>query len=151
MSKKITLSDSDIIAAAKNNLSVTAAATSLGVQYSTFKRHAIRLGVFKPNPSGKGISKPITDDRKIPLTEILDGQHPNYQTNKLRIRLLCEGIKENKCEMCKCTTWLENPIPLELDHIDGIRHNHKLSNLRLLCPNCHALTSTYRGKNKKPA
>lgn len=46
------------------------------------------------------------------------------------------------------TEWLNEPIPLELDHINGICHDNRLENLRLLCPNCHAKTSTYRGKNK---
>jgi hypothetical protein len=39
-------------------------------------------------------------------------------------------------------------FPLELDHIDGDRWNSELSNLRLICPNCHAFTPTYRGRNK---
>ena len=84
---------------------------------------------------------------KIELTSILEGNHPSYQTNKLRIRLIKEGIKSHECECCGVTKWLDNPISLELDHIDGNRNNHKLSNLRILCPNCHSQTSTYRGKN----
>lgn len=43
------------------------------------------------------------------------------------------------------------PIPLELDHIDGNHQNNALQNLRLLCPNCHALTPTFRDKNKSCA
>jgi hypothetical protein len=43
--------------------------------------------------------------------------------------------------------WEGGPIPLELDHVDGDRRNNDPSNLRLLCPNCHALTPTYRGRN----
>lgn len=149
MGKKISITDDEIILAATSNLSVTAAATSLGVQYGTFRRHAIRLGVFKPNPAGIGISKPITDERKISLSEILEGKHPSYQSNKLRKRILNEKIKEHKCEVCETTDWLDRPVPLELDHIDGVRHNHLLSNIRLLCPNCHAQTDTYRGKNTR--
>lgn len=151
MGKRISCSDADIIEASQKSNSATAAAALLGVQYGTYKKHALRLGVFKKNQSGAGVSKPILDDRKIELREILSGKHPQYQSNKLRLRLLKEGIKEHKCEVCDITEWLEKPAPLELDHIDGNRHNHKIKNLRLLCPNCHAQTDTYRGKNTRNA
>lgn len=56
----------------------------------------------------------------------------------------------NKC--CKCGWCETNPytkrIPLEVDHIDGNSENNSESNLQLLCPNCHSLTSTYRGANR---
>lgn len=45
------------------------------------------------------------------------------------------------------TEWLGQPIPLELHHKDGNKNHNELSNYELLCPNCHALTDTYRGKN----
>ncbi|WP_083937631.1 HNH endonuclease [Hymenobacter aerophilus] len=45
--------------------------------------------------------------------------------------------------------WVGEPIPLELHHINGINNDHRLENLQLLCPNCHALTDNYRGKNQK--
>lgn len=149
MGRKISCTDQDIIEASEKFLSVTQAAASLGIKYNTYRVHAIRLGVFKPNQSGKGISKPIQDDRKIDLQEILEGKHPQYQSNKIRRRLLGEGLKEHKCEKCGITEWLGNPAPLELDHIDGNRQNHKIENLRLLCPNCHSQTDTYRGRNTK--
>lgn len=54
-----------------------------------------------------------------------------------------------KCSKCGCDgNWQGGKIALELDHIDGDNTNHSLNNLRYLCPNCHALTSTYRGLNK---
>lgn len=71
----------------------------------------------------------------------------NWQSNKLRRRLLIDKIKDFVCEICGLTEWMGNPIPLELDHIDGDKHNNELDNLRIICPNCHATTSTYRGKN----
>jgi hypothetical protein len=57
---------------------------------------------------------------------------------------------ENKCCLCG---WGEinkttGKIPLEVDHIDGDFKNNKIENLRLLCPNCHSLTSTYKSLNK---
>ena len=70
-------------------------------------------------------------------------------SSKLRPKLLKEGLLEAKCYSCSNTDWLGQPISLELEHIDGNNKNNTLSNLTLLCPNCHAQTSTYRGKNIK--
>lgn len=52
------------------------------------------------------------------------------------------------CMECKNSLWNGVLIPLELDHKDGNSLNNSPSNLRVLCPNCHALTPTYKGKNK---
>lgn len=52
------------------------------------------------------------------------------------------------CNKCKNTTWNNQQIPLELEHIDGNSENNNLSNVELLCPNCHAQTPTYKGKNR---
>mgnify|MGYP006157678495 FL=1 len=139
-------SDEEIIEICSDAKTMSKAAADLGMHFNTFKKHATRLGVYNPNRAGKGINKKHNGS-KIELTSILEGNHPSYQTNKLRIRLIKEGIKSHECECCGVTKWLDNPISLELDHIDGNRNNHKLSNLRILCPNCHSQTSTYRGKN----
>lgn len=146
MGMKITRTDEEIIVAATTATSVTQAAASLGMQYGTFREHAKRLGVFNPNQSGKGITK---KNPSIPLAEILEGRHPQYQSNKLRKRLLKENIKEHKCESCGLTEWLGDPIPLEVDHVNGDPRDHRLENLKILCPNCHAKTDTYRGKNTR--
>lgn len=73
----------------------------------------------------------------------------DIQSNKVRIRLIEEGYKEHKCECCGLSEWLGKPIPLELHHKDGDRDNDVIENYSLLCPNCHALTDSYRGKNSK--
>ena len=56
-------------------------------------------------------------------------------------------IRGHCCEQCGTEQWLGNPIPLEVHHIDGDSLNNEMDNLKLLCPNCHALTDNYRGKN----
>ena len=104
-----------------------------------------RLGFeYSGNLSGKGISK-IRDDY-MPLLEYLI-QSENIQSNKVRIKLLKEGYKKHQCEICGLTQWMEQPIPLELHHRDGNRYNNTIENFQLLCPNCHAQTESYRGKN----
>jgi hypothetical protein len=131
--------------ASKKFASASGAASYLGIKYDTYKKYAIKYGCFNTNQSGRGISKNMPS---IPLSEILEGKHPQYQSNKLRKRLIEERIFEPKCSNCNLSEWLGGPIPLELEHIDGNATNHTIHNITLLCPNCHALTSTYRGKNK---
>ena len=86
----------------------------------------------------------------IPLSDILV-ENSTYKggTFLLKSRLLKERLFDHKCYRCNLSTWMSNPIPLELEHKNGNRFDNRMENLTLLCPNCHALTSTYRGKNKK--
>lgn len=68
----------------------------------------------------------------------------------LKKKLIKEGIKEAKCERCGNSTWEGHQIPLELHHIDGNHYNNHLDNLKILCPNCHALEDNNSGSaNKK--
>ena len=67
-----------------------------------------------------------------------------------RIRSYLFKKYDSKCAVCG---WGEvnpytNKIPLEVEHIDGDYTNNRQENLTLLCPNCHALTKTYRGANR---
>lgn len=134
----------------KESNSMAEAAVKLKLHFNTFKKHALKLNCYITNQSGKGIVKNVQP--RIDLLEILDGKHPEFQTYKLKNRLLKEGIFENRCYNENCTVtnlWNGKPINIELDHIDGNRSNHKLENLKMLCPNCHSQTPTFRAKNIK--
>jgi len=56
--------------------------------------------------------------------------------------------KTSSCSCCGLEEWMGKKIPLEIDHIDGNAENNDLKNLRILCPNCHAQTDTYKSKNR---
>jgi len=67
----------------------------------------------------------------------------------VRRRLLSEGLLQNICETCGLREWLGKPLTMHIDHINGQRDDHRLENLRMLCPNCHSQTPTYGGRNVK--
>jgi len=120
-------------------------ARELKCKQETLSKYLDKMGiVYAGNQSGLGTTK--ASRHKLNLIEYL-ATSQDIQSNKVRIRLLEEGYKEHKCECCGLTTWLDKPIPLELHHIDGNRHNNTIENFMLLCPNCHAFTDSYRGKN----
>jgi len=52
----------------------------------------------------------------------------------------------HQCERCELKTWQGKPITLEVDHVNGDRTDNREENLKLYCPNCHALTPTWRGR-----
>lgn len=101
--------------------------------------------------TGKGWRKnrTFTFSPRKTMQEILV-KNSNFQSYKLKKRLYREGLKFPKCELCG---WAEQAqdgrIPVELDHINGDRNDNRLRNLRILCPNCHSLQSTHRGRNQK--
>jgi transposase-like protein len=113
---------------------LTAQIRSLGLDTSHFRGQGWR----------RGSTIPVVHAR--PLAELLVNGRL-CQTNELKRRLIREGLKEPQCEGCLSYEWCGEPIPLELDHINGDRRDNRLENVRLLCPNCHALTPTYRGRN----
>jgi hypothetical protein len=78
--------------------------------------------------------------------EILQSNYDDLSFNRLRYRILYE--QDNKCNCCGLSEWLNEPIILELEHKDGNHFNNERSNLEMICPNCHSLTNTWRGRNK---
>jgi hypothetical protein len=96
------------------------------------------------NKGLSGIGKP-----RVKLDALLV-KGGNYQSFKLKKRLFEAGLKTARCELCGWSKkTLDGRIPVELDHINGDNQDNRLENLRILCPNCHSLQPTHRGKNIK--
>jgi len=81
-----------------------------------------------------------------PIAELLVADTYRGRYN-LKVRLLREGLKENRCERCGLTEWLNEPLTLALHHVNGKRNDNRLENLQLLCPNCHSQTRNFAGRN----
>jgi len=78
--------------------------------------------------------------------KLLNGSYKGTNSS-IKIILFEYFNLEKKCHNCGITKWKGVEIPLELDHINGDSTNNSIDNLRLLCPNCHSITPTWRGRN----
>jgi hypothetical protein len=121
-----------------------------GTTYRRLQERAAALGLDSSHFRGQGWSRGVPRAGPAsgrPLAEILVGDSTYTNTDELRRRLLREGRKEARCEQCGRREWNGLPIPLQLDHVNGVRSDNRLENLRILCPNCHAQTDTWCGRN----
>ena len=82
------------------------------------------------------------------LEEVLVENSPYKSSNCLKKRLFKEGIKTKKCEECGIVEWNGKEIILELEHVNGNNTDNRLENLKILCPNCHSQTNTFRNKKR---
>lgn len=98
---------------------------------------AVKAGRLVPR-NASGFREVLSADQ---ITE--RGRSPH----NLKRRLLRDGVLRNECYLCGISVWLEKPLVLHLDHVNGDGDDHRLENLRLLCPNCHSQTDTYSGRN----
>lgn len=122
-----------------------------GGNYRILKRKIKEANIDTSHFTGKGHLRGKTHDwaKKIPLENILT-ENSDYQSYKLKNRLLKEKLIENVCVDCGLTgIWNGKSINLHLDHINGINTDNRLENLRMLCPNCHSQTDTYTSKNRQ--
>jgi len=122
-----------------------------GGNYAQIKKYVREYNLDISHFKGRGWSKgiKIIFKPRVPLDKVLVN-NSDFQSYKLRNRLLKSGLKTIYCEECG---WAEKTsegyLPLELNHINGNHRDNRLSNLQILCPNCHSLKPGHRGRKKK--
>jgi hypothetical protein len=145
-----------LIKAAKESTSVRQVLGKLGLKeaggnYNQVKKYIAEYKINSKHFKGQGWNRGLFGRYlpRIPLKEILK-RNSDFQSYKLKKRLFVAKLKSPKCELCG---WAKKSkdgrVPLELDHINGDSHDNRLINLRVLCPNCHSLQPTHRGRNIK--
>ncbi|MBF9221916.1 HNH endonuclease [Hymenobacter ruricola] len=153
--RKCLSSDDEFRRAVAESLSVRQVLGRIGLvpaggNYKTVHSRIAKLGLDTSHFTGAAWNQGgryRSFGRKATLAEILVENSPYAFTHGLRGRLLKEGWKKHECEECGLSKWRDKPIPLELHHLNGKPNDHRIENLQLLCPNCHACTSNYRGRN----
>lgn len=122
-----------------------------GGNYSQIQKYLKEFNIETKHFTGKAWNKGLKGRHlpRIELSKILVFGS-NFQSYKLKQRLFVCKLKEPKCEECGwARESIDGRIPLELDHINGDSKDNRLENLRVLCPNCHSLKPTHRGRNRK--
>ncbi|GGW52551.1 hypothetical protein FHS32_000101 [Streptomyces albaduncus] len=119
----------------------------VGGNHAHISRRITALGIDTSHFSGRS-RKPKTSHGGGPLS-LRTPQAGRIPGSRLLPLLLRAGVPES-CAMCGTgPRWNDKPLQLEVDHIDGAWWDNRPENLRLLCPNCHAVTDTYRGRRRR--
>lgn len=77
-------------------------------------------------------------------------ENSTYPRHRLKERIIKQSLIDYCCKICNNNgTWMDKPMPLILDHINGINNDNRLENLRFVCSNCDSQLPTYKSRNKK--
>lgn len=102
-----------------------------------------------PWNKGKTVGTPPAIQEKFSLDKVLV-ENSTYARHLVKKRILREKLIPYQCSCCGLgPEWQGKPMPLILDHINGVNNDNRLSNLRFVCSNCDTQLDTYKSKNRK--
>jgi hypothetical protein len=152
--RRIAYSDADLRAAVAASFSWAEVLRRLGYcptggNWLTVKRRVLELGIPVDHFDPYRANRQRPRQRRRPLEEILV-EGSTYSRTRLKTRLYEAGLKQRHCELCgQGELWNGTRISLIIDHVNGIRDDHRLENLRIVCPNCAAGLDTHCGRNNR--
>ena len=115
--------------------------------YTTLKKRLEAEGIS----TAHFVIRRLPVQKAAPLDTIMTVDS-TYSRGHLKKRLIQEGVLKEQCFKCGLgTLWCGEPLVLILDHIDGVSNDHRLDNLRLVCPNCNSQLPTFAGRNGRLA
>ena len=132
--------EAELIEAVAKSKSISGVCRILGIaprggNINTIRKHITRLNLDVDHHTGMAWNKE-------------NYSKPSSKSHRLTLRAFLLREYGYICWNCKNSEWMGQQIPLEMDHIDGNNSNNELSNLRILCCNCHAQTPTFRNKKR---
>lgn len=112
----------------------------LQCKQSTLNSYLDKMGIaYAGNQGGFGIIKKYPHYK----TAIEYANSTCVKSSVLKEKLIKEGLKDDKCELCGVSTWFGIKITLELHHKNGNHYDNDLNNLQILCPNCHSIQESH--------
>ena len=98
-------------------------------------------------PWNKGKATGQVCERRRPDEEVFV-ENSDYARHNLKARILKQNLIEHRCACCGIgPEWNGKPMPLILDHINGVHNDNRLENLRFVCSNCDSQLDTYKARN----
>lgn len=155
MSKTTILANKSVLeAAAKSSNSIKECLMKLGLRcaggnYRQLKHYCNLYNIPVPKATGNFHTQKARDGRTIPLGDILVENSTYSNRTQIKKRCYRAGLLKEQCDSCGIgPEWNGSSLTLQLEHINGVFNDHRIENLRILCPNCHSQTETYCGKNR---